>query len=328
MTSEKNEAQLRNEAEVRRVLEERGYNSASSKKKVKKYFNRGFSVGPFIYGSILIGIVILGFFFFKDKLFGVKPNSDLNDDSMVVEVDSNLTAFRECLDSIDFSEIAIDDIDFWNKHISRHEQAISCYDSYPSVSDLAEKNKLQDELAELKANSEKAEANDINYRMSMAQIDAELAENLARIREESAKWDQELSRSTQERQARSEELEAEYARQQQLREQQTAAAEAERQRQEQVAKAKCDEYKAMYGEKTANEIAESDSEVVRAKYAWTQAQKKIRSCNYGTQPQRDLCNSYRDGEVQAAESYHATYVNILQQKVTYYINLKLNSCGY
>ena len=330
--SEKSEAQVKNEEAVRRIIQERGYSLATNKKQVTKTFGRSFSIKPFITGFITVGLLFGGWMYLRENLFGDKQHEGQFSEITTTKDDQEISGFYACLGEVDASEINLDDVEFWRKHIDRYEQTIACYDKYPSVGSLSEKNKLQTTLAEFQENAKQADANDVEYRANMARIDVELEQNLARIKEESKAWDTEISRRVQERQAQSAERQAEYARQQEERERQAAAAEAQRQQQEQAAKAKCDEYLAMYGDKTPAEIAESDSEVVNAKYRWTQAQKKIRDCVGGNtvpnQSQRELCNSYRDQELQAAESYYSTYINLLQQKTNHYRNLKINACGH
>lgn len=328
MSSEKSEAQLKNEEEVRRILEQRGYSSAKSKKIVKKSFGRSFSLAPIIIVILISGLAVCGWFYLKSNPFNIEKHKS-TDDNESSAANTDQMDFYHCLDSAYSLEISMDDPDFWNKYITRYEQAISCYDKYPSVANVTEKTNLQDKLSKLRENAEKSEANDAEYRANIAQIDAELEDNLARIKKESEEWDQEVLRRKQEREQQRAELDAEYEKQRQKREQQEAEAEAQKQQQEQEAKEKCDNYKLTYGEMTAAEIAESDPEVSRAKNNWANAQKKVRSlCNYGTQPQRDLCNSYRNQELETAESYHSIYTNLLQQKTSYYRNLKIKSCGY
>ena len=328
MSSEKSEAQLKNEEEVRRVLEQRGYSSSSSKKKIKESFGRSFSLAPIFIVILITGLAVCGWFYLKSNPFNIEKHKSI-DDNKSSAVNTDQMDFYHCLDSAYSSEISMNDADFWNKYIERYEQAISCYDKYPTVASTTEKSNLQDKLSQFRENAKKAEANDTEYRANIAQIDAELEDNIARIKKESEEWDQEVLRRKQEREQQRAELDAEYEKQRQKREQQEAEAEAQKQRQEQEVKEKCDNYKLTYREMTATEIAESDPEVSRAKYNWTKAQKKVRPpCNYGTQPQRDLCNSYRNQELETAESCYSIYTNLLQQKTSYYRNLKIESCGY
>lgn len=227
----KTEAQIKNEEEVRRIMEERGYSSASNKKKVKKTFGNNFPFKPFIAGFLVVGLLIGGGILLQNNPFENKQDDNPINEVAYSKSDKELAEFQACLGAIDASEIALDDMEFWSKHISRYEQAISCYDSYPSVADSSEKAELQNQLTELQNNSKSAEANNVTYRANMTQIDAELERNLAKIKEEGDTWDTELSKRVQERQAQSDERNAQYAKEQAERE---------------AKQAKCDAFKAQY----------------------------------------------------------------------------------
>lgn len=228
----KSPAQLKNEAEVRRIMEERGYSPTSSKKKAKKSFGSSFSFLPLIVGIIIVGLLVGGgWVFLQNNPFDTQQDDNQPTDAVVTDSGTELTDFRSCLSAVDMSEIALDDSEFWMKYIDRYEQTIACYDKYPSVADSSEKAELQNRLAELQENSKSAEANDVAYRTNMAQIDNELAQNLARIEEESKAWDAELEKRVQERQEQSAARNAQYAEEQAERE---------------AKQAKCNAFKAEY----------------------------------------------------------------------------------
>lgn len=346
MPSDKSEAQLKNEAEVKRIMAERGYSCKSSKKDVKKTFGSGVSPAPFIVGFIVIALIVGCIWFFQNHSFGEEESSSFA--GLSSDYSQDYINFQACIGSIDTSEIAIDDGEFWNKHIERYEKTISCYDSYPSVASLHEKEEFENALAELRENASKSEASDIAYRQAIAenerqhqeridQINADLAKNLAEIEESGKEWDEELARRVKEREAEAEQRRAEYQKQQSAYEQQKAASEAAKQQQEQAAKAKCEEFLATYGDKTPAEIAESDSEVKSAKNIYSrksEAYGNARSSYYSSISAAALSESQRasrkekvdaaESEMRAAES---AYKSILNQKTAYYRNLKNTSCG-
>ena len=335
MTEGKSEAQIKNEEEVKRILKERGYNSTSSKKQVSITFGDSFSIAPFIVLASVIAISIGVWLLFQSNVSEMNQNktkaSDTSDSDS--ELSREYMNFNYCLSAVDSSEISLDDANFWDKYIERYKQTISCYDKYPSVASSTKKVELQNKLSDFKENSKEQKANDAKYKANIAKIDAELKENLANIREDRDTWSKEFQRQIQEKQKQRAELDAEYSMQQKEHERQTAEAEAQRQQQEQATRIKCDDYISKYGDKKAEEIAEADSEVKKARYHWTEAQKKTReNCTGGnrvyTQPERELCNYYRNQKVQNAESLHSEYTNLLRQKTTYYRSLKIDSCGY
>lgn len=294
---------------------------------------------------MIIVLAAGGVWFFINKPFAEKPNNDANDAK--TDFSQEYLDFQTCLNSIDTTEISIDDTDFWTKHIDRYEETISCYNEHPNVSSISEKNDFEDALSELRENSTKAEANDVEYRQriaanekhyqeKMAEINAELSENLTRIEQEGKAWDEELSRRIKEREAEAERQRAEYQNQRNAYEQQQTAAENSRKQQEQAAKAKCDDYLAKYGSQTTAEIAESDPEVRSAKNtlnektrAYTTAYNNLYKSNVVlTEGQKaPLKEKYETAksEMNAAEY---NYKTILNQKTSYYQNLRINSCGY
>ena len=227
----KTEAQIRNEEEVRRIMEERGYSSISNKKKVKKAFGNNFPFKPFIVGFLVIGFLVSGGIILQNNPFGNEQRDSSIDEATSSKNNEELAEFQACLGAIDTSEIALDDVEFWNKHISRYEQTLSCYDNHPSVVDSSKKTELQNQLAELQNSSKSVEANDATYRANMAQIDAELEQNLAKIKEEGDAWDVELLKKVQARQAQSDERSTQYAKEQAERE---------------AKQARCDAFKAQY----------------------------------------------------------------------------------
>ena len=237
------------------------------------------------------------------------------------------------MSAIDQSEISVDDANFWNKHIYRYEQAISCYDNYPSVANSAEKNELQNKLSVIKECSESINANDETYKTNITKINTELEQNLAKIKEESDAWDKELLERTQERQDKRDELYADYTKQQEERERQTAEAEAQRQQQERAAKEKCNNYLATYGNSTPEELANND-QAVKAKYNtwqdWLMQAKEVEGVQFTYQQCQIIwskgrtCPNQYAGKAQEAES---EYNQLLNQKIEYYKNLKANSCG-
>lgn len=240
--NEKSEAQIRNEEEVHRIIMERGYSSASNnKKQVKKVFGNDFPFGSIISGVIGVAIIIGGWVFLQNYIFDDNgDNNSASEEDTFVENSEELIGFHDCLGKIDTSEIALDDNEFWSKHIIRHEQAIACYGEYPSVASNSEKAELQDELDKLRENSKSAEANDTQYRNRMAEIDAEynkaIAENQAKYEQNKAKLD-----------AETDALFEKYDRERAERNAQYEKEKAERE----AKQAKCNEFKTQYSDLNA-----------------------------------------------------------------------------
>ena len=166
----KNEAQIRNEEEVRRILKERGYSSKESKKHVAETF--GFNFKPIAITLLVSGLIIGSWFFLESNLFGQSRNSSTFNNS------KELNDFNNCLESIESTDIAVDDPEFWNKYITRYELTISCYDRFSSVASLTEKNNLHNKLDDLREKSKNAESNNIEYRQSEAESEKQYQETI------------------------------------------------------------------------------------------------------------------------------------------------------
>jgi len=331
MSNEKSAAQLKNEAEVQRILKERGYSSSAPSHKQHKHF----SITPFILMAIIAGLAYGGWHIYEQisqQEQSTIAKNETEDEAGGQTIGSEYSSYLTCLRNADQSEIAIDDPQFWEKYISQYEQQLACHNDYPTASDPTLKQTLEENLAQAKENLSQANVNDAKYRQAMAELDRQAQERQAKYEQEKRELDAATAQKLQEYDKQRAERDAQYEAQRVEQERQTAASEAQRQANEQAAKAKCDEYKTLYGDKTAQELAEADPEVTGAKASWQQAQKKVRSCTNGnvvsTQAQRERCNAYRDQELATANAYYSTYLNTLSQKVGYYTSLRINSCGY
>lgn len=93
----KTEAQIRNEEEVRRIMEERGYSSVSSKKIVRKTFGNIFPFKPFIIGFLIIGLLAGGGILLQNNPFENKQDDSLTDEVKSSKNDEELAEFQACL---------------------------------------------------------------------------------------------------------------------------------------------------------------------------------------------------------------------------------------
>ena len=328
--NEKSEAQLRNEEAVRKIMAERGYSSASSKKKVEKTFGNNFPFKPFIIGFLVVGALVGGRILLQDNPFKNEQGDILSNEVTLSENDEELAKFQTCLGAIDTSEIALNDVDFWDKYISRYEQIISCYDSHPSVASLSEKAELQNKLAEFQNNLKSTEANDATYQANMAQIDAELERNLAKIKEEGDAWDAELSRRVQERQAQREAIDADNKKKQdEYDAQQKAKKESEEQaKQEKIARC------AAYVGKTKEELTDNDNDVKNSKNAYNNASSAYNKAfndykaalNVTNQLLRDARKAAMDEAKSTMDAAQSNYNNVRNSKLSYYSQI-LSSCN-
>lgn len=330
--AEKSKAQLRSEAEVARIMKERGISTSKPKHPTS------FKVRPSI--IIVFILCIIGVAAYLTNGFGLLKkdlkdrNSYKEESAEMAAYKAEISALRSCLSDINNDDIPLGDAEFWNKYIARYEAILNCYDSHPDPVNAQDRSNIEANLAKAKENSATAEANELSYRQQMADLneeynayrakyDAEIAELDRQSAENNAKTEEWLANYDKQRA----ELDAKYA----AEAAQRAAQEEARKRAEEIAaaekEAKCNEYKALYGDKTADELAKTDSEVNGAKYRCDSA--KVRSCTGSrTQSQRELCESYRSQELETKNSYCASYNLLLSQKQTYYTSLRISSCGY
>lgn len=336
MGEEKSEAQIRNEEEVHQIMMERGYSSASNnKKQVKEVFGNDFSFGPIISGVIGIGLIFGGWVFLQNYIFKNKKtdNSSYNNVSSYsssvksVEENEELKELQTCLKTIDMSEIAAGDSEFWNKYISRYEQMIACYEKHPSVVGSSEKAELQERLAEARTQSDR-------YRNNMSKIDSELAKNLADIKARSKDWDEELARRQRETQAQKEALDAKNAERKKKQDEHEAQQQVQKEAEER-AKQEKETRCAAYAGKTKEELADNDSDVKNAKNTYNQASSNYSSVYRSnaaaysnvvlTAEQRAIANEKIAEAKNKMDAAQLNYNNVRNSKLSYYSQI-LNSC--
>lgn len=347
---EKSEAQLRQEEEVRRIKEERGWDTKEYQKVLEKASTS--SKIPKIIGIVLIVIVGVVAVLMKDDVANFVESIFRSNEPEKIEqkdLQKQLSSFNECLKDIKASET--NELGSYEDLILKYEKTISCYNSYSDVSNQSEKATLEQELETVKMtalqdNSESerqqmvSESNmkyqeviakiDIEYQEKLAKIEAESRARKERIEAEAAKYDAETKSWLDDYDKKYAEQSAQYERERAERE----AREETLKRQEEAKKEKCDNYKAQYGDKTADELASAENDVVIAKSMWNSALKKVRDCSPAnsnrvlTQSQRDACNNLRNQELQTANYYESNYYSSFQQKKRYYEDLKIKACGY
>lgn len=236
------------------------------------------------------------------------------------------------------ADVEAGDPEFYPKLIASYKAQITCYDRYDNES-LVKKD-LKDKLTSVEVAAHDAGINqaaiDAEYDRRAAQIDAEhrryMADLDAKATEQEAeteRWLQEDAEVAAKRQA---ELETERAR----REAELAANQAAIAKAEQEKVARCNEYKAQYGDKSAEELARTDASVVQAYNTWQDyAQKAEEYRNSGVVLSQAQCQNYilkgrvcpRQYETKAQEA--ETYYNqLFSQKVQAYNSSRKLACGY
>lgn len=156
--TETSEAQKRNEDEVRKIMEQRGYNTKAYKKQQKKNY-RDFSLIPKIFVAMLLlaGVACAVVFFVLNPPKESKITEDFhNFETAASRSNEDETAvFHECLDAAGKDHPDYDDPQFYDKLIAEYNNKIACYDSHPNVASSTEKEILEQGLATATENQEK-----------------------------------------------------------------------------------------------------------------------------------------------------------------------------
>ncbi len=336
---EKSEAQLRQEEEIRRIKEERGWDTKEYQKALEKV-SRSPKIFKIMSVVLAVAVSVVAILMKDDIMSFIGSIFRSNEPEKIEQKDlqKQMSDFNECLKDIEIPEI--DEPNFYEDLISKYEETISCYVTHPDVSNQSEKTTLEQELEAIKiaasqnvSEEEKQQVileSNTKYQEAIARIDKEYQEKLVEIDAESAKNDAETKSWLDNYDKEHAEQKTQYEKERAERE----AREEALKRQEEDKKEKCDNYKAQYGDKTADELASVEDDVVIAKSMWNSALKKVRDCSPAnsnrvlTQSQRDTCNNLRNQELQTANYYESNYYSSFQQKKRYYENLKIEACGY
>ncbi len=143
---EKTDAQQRNEDEVRRIMRERGFETASESKPKKK--RRDFDFG--IIGKVLAAIVIVG-----GLSFGVFAliNTPKNDETAKDTSDNNNAAqnadyagLAACLDTA-YTDVEAGDPQFYPKLIASYKAQLDCHSQYPTPDNESEISDIKQRLS-------------------------------------------------------------------------------------------------------------------------------------------------------------------------------------
>lgn len=146
MNMEKTDAQQRNEDEVRRIMRERGFETASESKPKKKRRDFDFS----IIGKVLAAIVVIGGLSFgvfalinapkNDEV--VKDTSD-NDDA---PQNADYAGLAVCLNAA-YTDVEAGDPQFYQKLIASYKAQLDCHSQYPTPDNESEISDIKQRLS-------------------------------------------------------------------------------------------------------------------------------------------------------------------------------------
>ena len=173
---EKTDAQQRNEDEVRRIMRERGFETASKSKPKKKRRDFDFS----IIGKVLAAIVIVG-----SLSFGVLAliNASKNDEMVKDTSDDNNTAqnadyagLAACLDAT-YTDVEAGDPQFYPKLIASYKAQLDCHSQYPTPDNESEISDIKQRLGNVEIAAKDAGVSQADIDSAHSSISQQTATN-------------------------------------------------------------------------------------------------------------------------------------------------------
>lgn len=261
-------------------------------------------------------------------------NTPADTESEISDTQAQLSA---CIKSAQ-TNVEVDDPDFYPKLIANYKTQIDCYNRYDSENSA--KKELEDKLSSVEVAARDAgisqAAIDAEYNCKAAQIEEEHRRYMAELDARGAREETESQRRREQMDTEATQQRAEQAAQQAQHEAQKKAREEAEARAQQEKIAKCNAYKAQYGDKSAEELARTDASVVQAYNQWQDYAKKAEEWrNSGVTLTQTQCQSYTikgrvcptqyESKAKEAEVY---YNKLYTQTVQAYNSSRKLACGY
>lgn len=209
---EKTDAQQRNEDEVRRIMRERGFETASESKSKKKH--RDFDFGAI--GKALVAIIIIGGLSFgvfalinapkNDKV--VKDTSDSED----APQNADYAGLAACLDTA-YADVEAGDPQFYPKLIASYKAQLDCHSQYPTPDNELEISDIKQRLSSVEVAAKDAGVSQTDIDSAYGSISSNLQKRLSEIDAEAAANDAETERKLRQYDEESAARNAEYEKQ-------------------------------------------------------------------------------------------------------------------
>lgn len=344
---EKSEAQLRQEEEIRRIKEERGWDTKEYQKALEKV-SRSPKIFKIMSVVLAVAVSVVAILMKDDITSFIGSIFRSNEPEKIEQKDlqKQMSDFNECLKDIEIPEI--DEPNFYEDLISKYEETISCYVTHPDVSNQSEKTTLEQELEAIKiaasqnvSEEEKQQVileSNTKYQEAITRIDKEYQEKLVEIDAESAKNDAETKSWLDNYDKERAEQKTQYEKERAEREAREEATKKQQEAEARAKKEKCDNALERYG-KDDNEaaiMAKNDAYILGLYQKWQEYDREATEYeNSGTVITYAQCQLFyvrgrgcpaysRD----AANSYKEKYDSALSEKVASYVNLRKSACGY
>lgn len=254
-----------------------------------------------------------------------RPVEEVATDELESNTIDTQTRLNTCL-KVAQSDVQEGDPEFYPKLIANYKTQIDCYNKFDSENPT--KQDLENELGNTEIAARNAgvsqAAIDAEYNRKAAQIEEDYRVQMAALDARAAKQDEETRRWLQEdaenaarRQAEWKSEQAQYDAQQKARDEANARAEQEK-------IAKCNAYRAQYGTKTPQELAENDPEVKGLREVWQRSAERSQAAGHSNNVAGQSAATEKANELkkQTLNDYNA-YNTKLREKINYYANLSL-----
>ena len=316
---EKTDVQQRNEDEVRRIMRERGFETASESKPKKK--RRDFDFG--IIGKVLATIVIVG-----GLSFGVfalintpkndEPAKDASDDNNAAQ-NADYAGLAACLNAA-YTDVEAGDPQFYSKLIASYKAQLDCHSRYPTPDNESEISDIKQRLNSVEIAAKDVGVSQTDIDSAYEYLNTEIKSDISYSESQTVTSTQNVSNNDSAESTSESEIMPEQKPIQTITNTNT----------------KCDSYKSTYGDKTPETLANEDSYVASLYNTWQNWKRQADDWeDQGVVLTQNQCSAYtlkgkvcpRNYRLKAQEA-EQTYTNAFNSKVQYYTNLRISACGY
>lgn len=212
MNMEKTDAQQRNEDEVRRIMRERGFETALESKPKKKRRDFDFS----IIGKVLAAIVVIGGLSFGVfALINAPKNDEVVKDTSGNEdtpQNADYAGLAVCLNAA-YTDVEAGDPQFYPKLIASYKAQLDCHNQYPTPDNESEISDIKQRLGNVEIAAKDAGVSQTDIDSAYSSISSNLQKRLSEIDAEAAANDAETERKLRQYDEESAARNAEYEKQ-------------------------------------------------------------------------------------------------------------------
>lgn len=315
---EKTDVQQRNEDEVRRIMRERGFETASESKPKKKCGDFDFGIiGKVLAAIVIVGGLSFGVFALINTPKNDETVKDTSDDNNA-EQNTDYVGLAACLNAA-YMDVEVGDPQFYPKLIASYKAQLDCHSQYPTPDNESEISDIKQRLSNVEIAAKDASVSQTDIDSVNESTSSKKMSNISRNENQvTSTVTQNISSndsvdSTNENEITSEQKPTQT-----------------------TTNTKCDNYKLTYGDKTPGTLANEDSYVASLYNTWQNWKRQADDWeNQGVVLTQSQCSAYtlkgkvcpRNYRFKAQEA-EQTYINAFNSKVQYYTNLRISACGY